>query len=341
MLIGEGLLEETGALAAGLKRPGQAVVITDSNVDSLYAGRLCSSLRGAGFSVLKYVIPAGEASKNPANLISILNFMAGSRLARDATVFALGGGVVGDISGLAASLYMRGVGLIQLPTTLLAAVDSSVGGKTAVNLEAGKNLAGSFYQPDLVICDTGTLKTLPPRERSNGFAEVIKYGFIRDDALLELLEQPGEGDIAGIIERCVSIKRDIVGRDERDTGERQLLNFGHTFGHAIERATDYAIPHGHAVACGMVIVTAACAGRGLCDAIVLERLKNLLLKYNLPLTSHLGGDSLFCAVQGDKKRQSDRLNLVIPRRAGHCELKNLALDEVREYLMSGTKGEGL
>lgn len=335
MKIGDGLLDSAGELAAAIVSPGKAVVITDSNVDRLYADRLCESLRGEGFNPVKYVIPAGESSKNPQNLISILNFLAENRLTRSGTVFALGGGVVGDISGLAASLYMRGISLIQLPTTLLSAVDSSVGGKTAINLETGKNLVGAFYQPDLVICDTDTLSTLPSDELSNGFAEVIKYGFIRDSSLLELLRTPAELNMPEIIERCVSIKRDIVTRDERDLGERQLLNFGHTFGHAIEKCSNYKVPHGHAVARGMMIITAACVKKGICDDSILELLRDLLIKYNLPLDPAFSGERIFDVVLSDKKRMSDRFNLVVPRSLGRCELLNLSLSEVREYLNMG------
>ena len=279
VLLGRGILADAGRLAVGVRRPGRAVVVTDSNVDSLYSDQLATSLRDAGFDTVKFVFPAGEKSKNAGTLLSLLNFMAEYRMTRDGTVFALGGGVVGDLAGLAASLYMRGVGLVQLPTTLLAAVDSSVGGKTAVDLPSGKNLIGAFYQPDLVICDTETLGTLPSGEFSNGCAEVIKYAFIRDASILNMLDG---NRIDELIFRCIAIKRDIVACDERDRGERQLLNFGHTFGHAIEKCSGYTLPHGSAISAGMVIMTTAAVKLGLCDNGA-ELLKSALTRCALPL----------------------------------------------------------
>ncbi|NLW74082.1 MAG: 3-dehydroquinate synthase [Clostridiales bacterium] len=328
-------MAKAGRLAAGVRRPGRAVIVTDSNVDLLYSDKLAASLREAGFDAVKFVFPAGEKSKNASTLLSLLNFMAESRLTRIDTVFALGGGVVGDLAGLAASLYMRGVGLVQLPTTLLAAVDSSVGGKTAVDLPAGKNLMGAFYQPDLVICDTDTLGTLPEAEFSNGCAEVIKYGFIRDAAILNML---GNRPVDEIISRCVAIKRDIVTADEHDRGERQLLNFGHTFGHAIETCSGYTIPHGSAVAAGMVIMTTAAIKKGLCDAGSLGLLKSALRACGLSVEVHYTYAELFDTILSDKKRSSDRIKLVIPRRVGLCELIEVSLNEAREFLRLGLGG---
>ncbi len=319
-----------------MRRPGRSVTVTDSNVDSLYADRLDASLRRAGFDSVRYVFPAGEKSKNAGTLISLLNFMAESKLTRTDTVFALGGGVTGDLAGLAAALYMRGIGLVQVPSTLLAAVDSSVGGKTAVDLETGKNLAGAFYQPDLVICDTETLKTLPDTEFSNGCAEVIKYAFIRDAELLGLLDR--NAGIDEIIYRCVSIKRDIVISDERDTGERQLLNFGHTFGHAIEKYSNYLIPHGSAVAIGMTVMTAAAVKQGLCNKDCLDALTKILHEYNLPVRTEYTANNLFDAVLSDKKRKQETITLVVPRRLGFCELIKVTLGEAREFLQLGLKG---
>lgn len=333
VIIGSGILESAGPLAAEVRRPGRALIVTDSNVVRLYADRLDASLRGAGFDPVKYVFPAGEKSKNAENLISLLNFMAESKLTRADTVFAIGGGVAGDLAGLAAALYMRGTGLVQLPTSLLAAVDSSVGGKTAVNLDAGKNLAGAFYQPDLVVCDTDALSTLPPAEFSNGCAEVIKYAFIRDASLLNM--PFGTSVIEEIICRCVEIKRDIVTVDERDTGLRQLLNFGHTFGHAIEKCSSYAIPHGSAVAAGMMIITRASVRKGLCGHDCLDSLENALKEVSLPTVTSYKADELFDAVLSDKKRLQERITLVVPRRIGLCELKNLPVGEAREFLSLG------
>jgi 3-dehydroquinate synthase len=337
--IGSGLLDEAGRHAAGIWRAGRAVIVTDATVNALHADRLSASLRDADFDPVRYVFPAGEQSKNAATLIALLNFMAESRLTRTDTVFALGGGVVGDLAGLAASLYMRGIGLVQVPTTLLAAVDSSVGGKTAVDLEAGKNLCGTFYQPDLVLCDPGTLATLPAAEFANGCAEAIKYAVIRDARLLADLRPPLVGRMTEIIARCVSIKRDVVCGDERDTGERQLLNFGHTFGHAIEKCSGYTVPHGSAVAAGMALMTAACVKKGLCGVDCLGALLEALGWYGLPASCDYGESALYDAMLADKKRASDAITLVVPRSVGACELLTLTLPEAREFLKLGLEGE--
>lgn len=337
--IGSGLLDIAGRHAAGIRRAGKAVVVTDGTVDALHAERLCAALSDAGFTPDKYVFPAGEKSKNAATLIGLLNFMAEARVTRTDTVFALGGGVVGDLAGLAASLYMRGIGLVQVPTTLLAAVDSSVGGKTAVDLDAGKNLCGTFYQPDLVLCDTDALDTLPSAEFANGCAEAIKYAFIRDGSLLAALRPPVGERSTEIIARCVSIKRDVVCGDERDTGERQLLNFGHTFGHAVEKCSGYTIPHGSAVAAGMALMTAACVKKGLCGTDCLGALLEALGWYGLPASCDYGESALYDAMLADKKRASDEITLVVPRSVGNCELLTVTLPEAREFLKLGLEGE--
>jgi 3-dehydroquinate synthase len=249
-------------------------------------------------------------------------------------VFALGGGVVGDLAGLAAALYLRGIKLVQIPTTLLAAVDSSVGGKTAVDLDAGKNLAGAFYQPDLVICDTDTLSTLPKSEFSNGMAEVIKYAAIRDKSLYNALRPP-ISNLGAVIARCVEIKRDIVSADERDKGERQLLNFGHTFAHAIEKCSGYKIVHGSAVAIGMAMMTRACLARNICGGDCLEVLLDALDAYGLPAETGYDEDALFSALLSDKKRNHDRITLVVPRGPGRCERLSVTLPKAREFLRLG------
>lgn len=332
--IGSGLLGAAGnlALTAGIK--ARAAVITDSNVDALYANALIASLNEAGIMTLKYVFEAGESSKNTHTLAEGLNFLGENRLTRADAVFALGGGVTGDLAGLCAALYMRGIKSVQVPTTLLAAVDSSVGGKTAVDLKAGKNLVGTFYQPDLVICDIGTFTTLPESEIANGFAEVIKYGVIRDAALLDnsvLRSAPNEE----IVARCVEIKSEIVAADERDAGERQLLNFGHTFGHAVECASAYTVAHGSAVAAGMVIMTAACVKKNICGESCLHALKNALAARGLLFRTPYDADALFSAVLSDKKRAADTITLIVVRALGFCERRTVPLSEAKEMLALG------
>ena len=333
--VGKGLLDMAGSLAAQVRTPEKAMIVTDSTVDRLYSGRLISSLEGAGFDTVKYVFPAGERSKNSETLLELLNFMARSRMTRADTLFALGGGVTGDLGGLAAALYMRGIGLVQVPTTLLACVDSSIGGKTAIDLEAGKNLAGVFYQPELVICDSETLLSLPESEYSNGCAEVIKYAMIKDPSLSQALCAPEKAGIDRIITRCVQIKGDVVSADERETGERRILNFGHTFGHAIEKCSGYAIPHGSAVAVGMSLITNACVKLGLCEQSCLSKLRDMLERCKLPSETEFSEKELFEAVLSDKKRASDRITLVVPREVGNCELSDVPLSQARQFLRLG------
>ncbi|NLA85923.1 MAG: 3-dehydroquinate synthase, partial [Clostridiales bacterium] len=263
--IGAGLLDQAGSYIADTVKGRTAAIVTDDRVDALYSGRLTASLATAGFTVIKYVIPNGEPSKNASQFIALLNYLADAKLTRADAVVALGGGVVGDLAGFAASSYMRGIGFIQIPTTLLAAVDSSVGGKTAIDLDSGKNLAGTFYQPDLVLCDHTLLDTLSEDYYRDGLAEVIKYGVIADRELFDMLKPPLKLRIEEIIARCVTIKRDIVSIDEKESGPRKLLNFGHTIGHAVETRSNYALSHGKAVAVGMAVISRASSKMGICD----------------------------------------------------------------------------
>jgi len=339
-LVGEGLVDMAGPEAARVRKPGKAIIVSDSTVSGLYLPRLGTSLRGAGFDTCEFVFPPGESSKNVSTLTALLNHMARRRLTRSDTVFALGGGVTGDLAGLAASLYMRGIGLVQIPTTLLSAVDSSVGGKTAIDLDEGKNLAGTFYQPDLVLCDTRTLKTLPAAEYSNGCAEIIKYAMIRDGELIEELRSPDSGKIEGIIARCIAIKADIVRADERESGARKLLNFGHTFGHAIEKCSGYGVSHGSAVAAGMALITAACFMKGLCGRDCLDGLLAALRGCGLPASTVYGEEELFEAAMGDKKRGPDGITVVVARDIGRCELHEVSAAGFREFLRLGLRWTG-
>ncbi len=309
------------------------MVVTDSHVDALYTKPLLASLAQAGLTAHTFVFPAGEPSKNQRTLFALLERLAGLRFNRSDAVVALGGGVVGDLAGLAAALYMRGMRFVQLPTTLLAAVDSSVGGKVAIDLPAGKNLVGAFYQPEFVLCDTDTLQTLPPCEWANGQAEVIKYAVLQAPDLLRRL-QGGQG-WDGVISRCVAIKRDLVCADERETGQRKLLNFGHTFGHAIEQVSAYTVPHGSAVAIGMVLIMRAAVKKGLCDPSCLPQLQQALRTCGLPTATEYGLDALYAAVLSDKKRSADTITLVIPREFGRCQLTPVPLSQVRDLLALG------
>ena len=325
ILIEAGCMKKTGEYAAKVVPAGKCMLITDDTVDALYGDTVQDSLETAGFEIVKYVIPHGEVSKNPQEFLNILNCMAENGLTRSDTVFALGGGVVGDLAGFSAASYMRGINLVQIPTTLLAMVDSSVGGKTAIDLPAGKNLVGAFYQPDLVLCDYEAAKSLPKEVFADGCAEIIKYGMICDPELLELLENSLEDQLDEIIARCVSIKRDIVHQDEFDHGMRQLLNFGHTPAHAIEQNSGYTIPHGHAVAMGMGMMTRAVMPQ------ISEKLERLLEKHNLPTEMDFTTEQLAQVALSDKKRKGNTITIVVPEEYGKCGLKKIAIEEIGEY----------
>lgn len=329
ILIGRGILAGLGGFIRPLLGNCRLAVLTDSNVDALYGNAIIEHLGAAGYNVCKYVIPAGEASKCAENLLAFLNFMAAEQLTRSDAVVAFGGGVVGDLGGLSASLYLRGVKYIQVPTTLLAAVDSSVGGKTAIDIPAGKNLVGSFYQPSLVCCDTALMDTLAPEIYRDGCAEVIKYGMILDAALYDILHTL-PFDREAVVARCVEIKRDVVQQDEFDNGIRGLLNFGHTFGHAIEKLSDYGISHGEAVAKGMVIAARMAPLCGLCD--VADELSALLVRYGFDVSCPYGAQEIYDALLSDKKRRGGKISVVLPRAVGDCTLVDMPVEELKELL---------
>ncbi len=337
--IGAGLTDRAGKIAAGVMKPCRIAVITDTTVGPLYLERVKQSLEGAGFSVCPYAFPAGEQSKNMATLSDILEFLAESGITRSDALFALGGGVSGDITGFAAGVFLRGIKFIQMPTTLLAAVDSSVGGKTAVDLKAGKNLAGVFLQPETVICDTDTLKTLPPETLSDGIAEAIKTGVLFDEELFSKFEGGDiseSGKLPFIIERCVTHKGRVVEADEFDRGERQLLNLGHTIGHAIEKISDYGISHGHAVAAGMGIIARASQNMGIMDRGGVTRLESALSANGLPIDTKYAPSELARAALSDKKRKGSEITLVIPERIGRCRLMKINIDELQSIIEKGT-----
>ena len=336
VVIGTGLLAQTGQMAAPLIKGRDAVIVSDSNVWPLYGQTVQTSLEQAGFQVDHFVFPAGETSKNPQTLVELLTFLARKGLTRSDAVFALGGGVTGDMAGLAASLYLRGIPCVQLPTSLLSVVDSSVGGKTAVDLPEGKNLVGTFTQPHLVICDIDTLSTLPPAVYAEGWAEIIKYGMIRSKKLLDFLtDNPAGTDMEWVIAHCIEIKRDVVAEDEQDNAVRQVLNFGHTIGHAIERCGNYQYFHGEGVAMGMGIMTRACVRMGKCPKECQEVLEALLEKYHLPNTCNMDTADLLEAAKADKKRRGNSITLIQPDVLGNCVLHKTNYDELTQVLELG------
>ena len=329
VIIGKNILASLGEKSLGLFGKSRAVIVTDSNVAPLWLEKAKQSLEDAGIDTVSFIFPAGEESKSKETLFELLEFMAQNKLTRSDFAVALGGGVTGDMTGLAASLYLRGIPFVQVPTTLLAAVDSSVGGKTAVNLAAGKNLMGAFYQPSLVLCDTETLSTLSPETFADGMAEVIKYGVIFDKDLFENVKNGNvNSDLEKIIARCVELKRNIVAEDEFDKGNRQLLNFGHTMAHSIEKCSGFEISHGSAVAIGMVIAAKASFSLGWsdedCTNAIIEANKNNLL----PCECSFSPEALNDAALSDKKRTGDSITFVVPRKIGECYLKKIPVDVI-------------
>ena len=346
--IGYGLLGEVGKHASRAVKPGKALMVTDDNIPSDYITQAENSLLAEGFEVFKFVIPAGERSKCAQKYIELQNYAAQCRLCRSDIMLALGGGVVGDLTGFAAATYMRGIKYIQIPTTLLAAVDSSVGGKTAIDLEVGKNLVGAFCQPSAVICDISTLKTLRDEVFRDGMAEVIKYAHLREPELFRILEEcenlaqsikngTEREIVTDIIARCVQLKADIVNADQFDTGERQLLNFGHTAGHAIEAVSNFSISHGHAVAMGMCIFARAAAKEGICTPEISERISALNKKYGLPTETDYDPELLYDAALSDKKNVGNGLTVVLPEKHALCGLHKISHEKLHELLISGTE----
>lgn len=337
VLIGSGLLSQAGELVKSVAVGAEkAAVVTEDTVDALYGEKIVSALETAGLEAVKYVLPHGEASKNGENYLKILNFLANSHLTRSDVLVALGGGMVGDMAGFAAASYLRGIKYVQIPTTLLADVDSSVGGKTAIDLDAGKNLAGAFCQPRLVICDYDTLRTLPEDIFTDGCAEVIKYGILGDTELFAHLEARGRDfDTEYVLERCVAMKRDYVCADEFDNGERRKLNLGHTLGHAVEAASSFGLSHGKSVAIGLASVARAAAAAGVCSGECAGRIAALLEKFGLPTRTDFDMEVLYEHMLSDKKRLGGTVNLIVPERIGLCTVRPLRMDEAREFMKAG------
>lgn len=336
VIIGTGLLDTLGQKTVALTKAKKACVVSDSNVWPLYGEIAKKSLESAGFDTVSFIFPAGEESKNGNTYLSLLNFLAENQLTRTDCLIALGGGVVGDLTGFAAATYLRGVSYIQVPTTLLAAVDSSVGGKTAIDLPSGKNLAGAFYQPSLVLCDIDTLDTLPEDIFRDGCAEVIKYGVLYDPKLFSHLEAYGTAfQREAVIARCVELKRDVVAQDEFDRGQRQMLNLGHTIGHGVEAQSHFGISHGKAVAIGMAIVSRAAAAYGICDNKTRDQIGAVLETFGLPVRTEYTARQLYASALSDKKRSGSTVNLIVPRTIGHCDIRPTPVAEIQSFLEAG------
>lgn len=327
-------LEELGCRVRSIVKGDSLVVVTDENVEKLYLNRCMQSLKCAGFDVYSFVVPPGEESKSGMQYLQLLNYLAEIPLTRADALVALGGGVVGDLTGFAAATYLRGIPVVQVPTTLLAAVDSSIGGKTAINLPAGKNLAGAFHQPALIWWDATLLETLPDHIYQDGMAEVIKYGVLADAELFGLLcdKAAAKSQAEEIITRCAELKMRFVAEDEHDTGIRQLLNFGHTIAHAIEKATDFQVSHGSAVAKGMAAISEISAKQGWCSRETADRIREILESYQFDLTIAQPKEVLYDIMKTDKKRKGGYIDLVVPEEIGRCRLERVTIEELHELL---------
>lgn len=325
---------EIGKRIIAIQGKSRVLVVSDRNVALLYLAHCMESLEEAGISASSFVLPAGESAKTAEHYLAILNEAAALPLTRSDGIVALGGGMVGDIAGFAAATFLRGIHFYQIPTTLLSAVDASVGGKTAINLPAGKNLVGAFHLPSLVLQDPALLRSLPDDEFQNGMAEVIKYGILADKELFASLEtfRRSDEEIACIIARCVALKTSYTQEDLCDQGVRQLLNFGHTVGHALETLSDHTIRHGSAVAMGMRCMTEIAVARGWCASEDGQRIGQLLDRFGFARTLPYSTDAIAAAIRCDKKRRGDRIRLVIPKEIGRCALHEIALQELPQLL---------
>lgn len=350
-------------------------IVTDKTVDKLYGQEhqaLWDSLLAAGFHVHKYVFPGGEKHKNMATIESLLNYLADNKFTRSDLLLALGGGITGDITGFTAASFLRGIAFVQVPTSLLAIVDSSVGGKTGVNLNAGKNLAGAFWQPSLVLFDPDVLSTLSCDLKLDGVAEAVKAGCIADKRILDMVqhyENAGSGLAKGaaaggatsdaatashnngaaafpamlddndfltnLAAYAIEVKRQIVEADERENDLRQLLNFGHTIAHAIEKCSNYQISHGHAVATGMAMISAAAEKFGLTKEICHDTILNILRRFQFPLNCPYKAEALTEAALQDKKRRGETITLVIPESLGRCTLQSIPISDLRKFIACG------
>ena len=328
VLVGPGLLKEAGKLIANVDRKIQKLmIVSDSNVAPLYMTQLRGSLEAAGFEVFDFVFEAGEQSKTLNTIGDILGALAGAAFTRTDAIVALGGGVTTDMAGFAASIFLRGIKVFQIPTSLLAQVDASVGGKTGVDLPQGKNLVGAFWQPSLVIVDTGVLASLDDVLFTEGMAEVIKYAFILDKGLYELLQNrvtKTSPELEEVVARCIELKAQVVSQDEHDNGLRQLLNYGHTIGHVIEARSNFTISHGFAVAKGMERISR--------ESPVHDALVQMLKLYDLPCDDPISADQIMAGIMNDKKKRGSNITAVVVNEIGKGELKPMPVEEFRNYL---------
>ena len=330
IIIRKGIINDVGEEVLNIYKGKKIFIITDDNVKHHYGNTVMNSLKNSGYNVEILSLKPGEETKSFNTLPSVYNAILNFNLTRSDLIIALGGGVIGDLAGFVASTYLRGVDFIQIPTSLLAQVDSSVGGKVAVDLERGKNLVGSFYHPKCVLIDPEVLKTLEERFFIDGMAEVIKYGVLYDRELFEHLSTKGlDFNREEVIARCVELKRNVVAEDEFDTGARQKLNLGHTIGHAIETCSGYTVSHGKAVAMGIAIVSRAT------KCLDTDRILALLNRFGLPTCCDYSAEALANAAMLDKKRSGERIHLIIPNAIGDCAIVPTDIEELEAFIQKG------
>ncbi|WP_127069151.1 MULTISPECIES: 3-dehydroquinate synthase [unclassified Veillonella] len=335
VIIERNSLPRIAEFLQAIKPACSVMIVTDDNVGPLYASTVSKSLETAGYTVHTYTFPHGESEKNGHRLMDLMETLGQAKLTRKDLIIALGGGVVGDLAGFAAATFLRGIDYVQIPTSLLAAVDSSVGGKTAVNLDCGKNLWGAFKQPILVLCDPETLSTLPKEEWINGCGEIIKYGFLGHPELLDqlrerpLLQHPK--DVDTIITQCVRIKAYVVEVDEKESGLRATLNLGHTFGHGIEHGSAFTIPHGNAVALGLLIMARGAVAHEELDPTIIACIEQLLIAHELPTSTTISRDLILEEASHDKKASGSSITIVVPTGYGTSVLKKVKFEELAAY----------
>lgn len=333
ILFENGILDNCGDYIKPISKAKKVCIVSDTNVYPIYKDKIIKSLEKNGFDVIKYIFKAGEESKRMSTVMDIVELLAQSGFTRNDLIVALGGGVCGDMAGFAAAIYLRGIDYVQIPTSLLAQVDSSVGGKTAVDLPQGKNLCGAFHQPSLVLIDTNTLETLTPEFFSEGMAEAIKMGCIMNESLLEKIENQKEKElIEDIIFESVKLKAGVVERDEKEQGERAILNFGHTAGHAIEKLHDFkGISHGEAVGMGMVLISHAGEANGITQKGTADRIEKVLKKYNLQTKDINSLSDIITAMDSDKKRTGSSIKFILLNKIGDSFIKPIKNEDISNF----------
>jgi len=336
VIIGAGLRHQIGKIIRDFAGIHKVCIVSDSNVFPLYGPDCVCNLEEHGHQVCSFLFPAGEQSKNGTTYLTLLEHLAAEGLSRNDLIIALGGGVTGDLAGFAAATYLRGIRYIQIPTTLLSAVDSSVGGKTAIDLPSGKNQAGAFHQPSMVLCDPEMLNSLPEPIFLDGCAEVIKYAVLYDPELFSLLETSGIlFDRKTVISKCVNWKKEAVIADEFDRGLRKMLNLGHTFGHAVEKLSNYSISHGCAVAIGLSIISRSAANRSILPQCDCNRIIALLESFSLPTATELTSEEIARSAFSDKKRDGAILDLIVPEAIGKCAISPTELKDMQAIIEAG------